>query len=49
VENDAEAAEIVKSLKKDFGGADSLTLSFKKSRKTFSYSFRGKDGLVLEK
>ena len=48
VENEKEAADIAKSVKKKFG-AESLSLSFKKSGKTWSYAFAGKDGLTLVK
>ena len=48
VENEKEAADIAKSVRKKFG-PDTLSLSFKKSGKTWSYAFAGKDGLALAK
>jgi hypothetical protein len=48
VENEAEAAGIAKSVKKKFG-ADTLSLSFKKGGKSWSYTFSGKDGLALNR
>ncbi len=48
VENEKEAGEIAGSVRKNFGG-DTLAFSFKKGGKTFSYSFAGGDGLVLNK
>jgi hypothetical protein len=48
VQDEKEAAAIAKSIRKKFG-ADSLSLSFKKGGKTFSYAFAGKEGLTLAK
>ncbi len=48
VENEKEAADIAKSVKKKFG-AKSLALSFKKGGKTWSYTFAGENGLALAK
>ncbi len=48
VNDEKEAADIQRSVKKKTA-AGSFTLSFKKGGKTYSYSFAGKDGLVLAK
>jgi hypothetical protein len=48
VENEKEAAEIAKSVKKKFN-LNAVSLSFKKGGKTWSYEFAGKDWLVLAK
>jgi hypothetical protein len=49
VANDAEAQQIVKSVKKATDNAGNYTLSFEKGGKTYSFRYKkGADGLVME-
>jgi len=50
VDNDSEAVEIVKSVKRTIDGSGNLTLSFVKGGRTYSYLYKkNSEGLVLEK